>query len=129
MGLIPIFRLGPRGCVIWGMVLAIAGAALLGAAHQLPAITLGYALAALGFGLFRPGFAAGASLAVSRDEQGQVAGIVTAVNGLGFILAPVGGVWLYNHQPWLALAGYEFLCLAVIAIALRALTPDEGPAG
>ena len=128
-GLIPIFRLGPRGCTIWGMVLAMAGIALLGAAHQLHAITLGYSLAALGFGLFRPGFAAGSSLAVSRDEQGQVAGIVTSVNGIGFILAPVGGVWLYNHAPLLAFAAIELLCLTVIAIALRSLTPDERPTG
>ena len=127
-GLIPVFRLGPRGCTVWGMVLAMAGAALLGAGQQLHAIVLGYSLTSLGFGLFRPGFAAGASLAVSRDEQGQVAGIVTAVNGVGFILAPVGGVWLYNHAPWLVFAGIELLCLAVIAIALRSLVPDEGPA-
>lgn len=124
-GLIPTFRLGPRGCTIWGMVLATAGVLLLGAGHQLHAIVLGYSLASLGFGLFRPGFAAGASLAVSREEQGQVAGIVTSVNGMGFILAPVGGVWLYNHQPWTAFAATALLCLAVIAIALSRVAPDE----
>ncbi len=127
-GLIPIFRLGPRGCTIWGTLLAMAGAALLGAAGELHAIALGYSLAALGFGLTRPGFAAGSSLAVSREEQGQVAGIATAVNGVGFILAPVGGVWLYNHAPGLAFAAIELLCLTVIAIALRSLAPDNGPA-
>lgn len=45
-------------------------------------------LASLGFGMFRPGFTSGASLAVSRVEQGQSAGIVASVNGAAYIFAP-----------------------------------------
>ena len=48
-------------------------------------MTLGFALASLGFGLFRPGFTSGASLAVEPHEQNAVAGMVTSVNGVAFI--------------------------------------------
>ena len=49
-----------------------------------------------GFGLFRPGFTAGASLAVSRQEQDVVAGKVAALNGAAWILGPAVGVLLYG---------------------------------
>jgi hypothetical protein len=73
----------------------------------------------MGFGLFRPGFTSGASLAVSPDEQGQAAGIVAAVNGSAYIVSPAIGVWLYNHQPIFAWALIEALCLAVVLLGLR----------
>ena len=64
---------------------------------------MGFALASLGFGLFRPGFTSGASLAVAPHEQNAVAGMVTSVNGVAFIAAPAAGVLLYG------LAGYTNL--------------------
>ena len=59
-------------------------------------MTLGFALASLGFGLFRPGFTSGASLAVELDEQNAVAGMVTSVNGIAYVAAPALGVALYG---------------------------------
>ena len=82
-------------------------------------------LSSLGFGLFRPGFTAGSSLAVTRAEQGQSAGIVASVNGAAYILAPAVGVWLYGHSPWIGFAVIELLCLAVIVLGLKGMAPDE----
>ena len=59
-------------------------------------MTLGFAVASVGFGLFRPGFTSGASLAVRPDEQNAVAGMVTSVNGVAYIAAPAVGVLLYG---------------------------------
>jgi hypothetical protein len=64
--------------------------------HDFYGITLGFALASLGFGLFRPGFTTGASLAVSRHEQGDVAGKIASINGAAYIFAPAIGVALFN---------------------------------
>ncbi len=124
-GIIPRFHLGPRSCCLWGMVLAACGTAMLAVAANLHTITVSVALASLGFGLFRPGFTAGASLAVSRAEQGQSAGIVASVNGAAYIVAPALGVWLYGHNPWVGFVAIELLCLWVFVIALRQMTSDE----
>ncbi|HEX4847083.1 MAG TPA: MFS transporter, partial [Novosphingobium sp.] len=93
-GLIPILHLGPRASCLIGIGLAALGTAMLAFAHELHAITIAVGIISLGFGLFRPGFTAGASLAVSRAEQGQSAGIVASVNGAAYIVAPAVGVWL-----------------------------------
>ena len=70
-------------------------------------ITLGFALASLGFGFTRPGFTAGASLAVPLAEQGAVAGVITSANGISYVLAPTLGISLYgldHNLPFLAFA-------------------------
>jgi MFS family permease len=94
--LIPTFRLTPVQLVSWGSALAAAGSALTGIAPTLYTLTLSFALASLGFGLFRPGFTSGASLAVDPHEQNAVAGMVTSVNGVAFIGGPAAGVLLYG---------------------------------
>jgi MFS family permease len=124
-GLIPMLHLGPRASCLWGISIAAAGAGVLAIAGDLHAIALGVALASLGFGLFRPGFTSGASLAVSRAEQGQSAGIVASVNGAAYILAPAVGVWLYGHSTWLGFAVIELLCLAVLVLGIRGMASDR----
>lgn len=88
----------------------------------LPVVALGYAMLAmsdtfaymcvamvvfgLGMGLAGPGYTGGASLCVSRAEQGALAGIAGSIPGLGFVLGPLLGGALYgfsNSSPyWLA---------------------------
>lgn len=128
-GLIPMLKLGPRASCLTGIVLAAVGSGLLAFAHAEHTIMVCFALLSLGFGLFRPGFTAGASLAVSRAEQGQSAGIVASVNGAAYIFAPAIGVWLYGHSPWIGFAVIETLCLAVIVVGWRAIMDDDAPTG
>ena len=71
-----------------GMVLAMIGTAIFALAGTQHSIALGYGVVSLGFGLFRPGVAAGTSLSVSRQEQGEAAGITVSISGAAFILAP-----------------------------------------
>ena len=124
-GLIPTFHLGPRAATLWGSMIAALGVLLLALAGELHSIALGFALASLGFGLFRPGFTAGASLAVTRAEQGQVSGIIASINGAAFVFAPALGVWLYNTIEWEAWAIIIGLCLACVVLGWRSLTADE----
>jgi MFS family permease len=95
-GLIPILSMSPRASVLWGCILALVGVAMTGASHDFYGISTGFALASLGFGLYRPGFTAGASLAVRRHEQGDVAGKIASINGAAYIAAPALGVWLFS---------------------------------
>src|SRR5947209_14207174 len=115
-GLIPRLGLGPRALILWGALIAAAGLAWTALSHDLYGITIGFAVASLGFGFTRPGFTAGASLAVPLSEQGAVAGVITAANGISYVLAPTIGLSLdgLNHDlPFgvfalllLGLAGY-----------------------
>ncbi|WP_436278038.1 MFS transporter [Parerythrobacter lacustris] len=124
-GLIPMLKLGPRASTLWGMALAIIGVIGFSLAQDLHAISLGFAVASMGFGLYRPGFTAGASLAVTRREQGQIGGIVASLNGAAYIVAPAAGVWLYGHHPVIGFAVICLLCAAVFVLGWRTLTPDE----
>jgi predicted MFS family arabinose efflux permease len=96
--LIPLLALSPRLLVLWGSLIASAGTALTGLAGGLYGMTMAFMLASLGYAMFRPGFTAGASLAVSPGEQNAVAGMVTSVNGVAFIGAPALAVWLYTKS-------------------------------
>ena len=127
-GLIPMLRLGPRASTLWGMGLCCIGTVPMATGLDLHTITVGFAICSLGFGLFRPGFTSGASLAVGRAEQGQAAGIVAAVNGSAYIVAPAIGVWLYNHSHWLAWIVVEALAIgAVVLCVLLMRTPLRAP--
>ncbi|WP_417622764.1 MFS transporter [Parasphingorhabdus sp.] len=124
-GLIPLLQMGPRVSVLWGMILGAFGCLIIGLSHDLHGIIIGFAVASLGFGLFRPGFTAGASLAVKRSEQNGVAGIVASVNGMAFIVSPAIGVLLYTYAGplpfWLATTA----CVLLFAWGFKTLKLDE----
>ena len=98
-GLIPKLRLTPPRLVRWGTAIAACGTLGIAVAHEFHTLVLAYAVASLGYGLARPGFTAGSSLAVRNDEQGAVAGAVTQANGACFVLAPAIGIGLYELSP------------------------------
>lgn len=123
-GLIPMLGLGPRVSTLWGIGLAGLGFLPIAVGRDLHSIAVGFAIASLGFGLFRPGFTSGASLAVSPAEQGQAAGIIASVNGAAYIAAPAIGVWLYNHSQWLAWGVMELLAATAVMMAVFALERD-----
>lgn len=114
-GIIPRLNLQPRAMVLWGAGLAALGCVGVGLAHDLHGITVAFAVASLGFGFLRPGFTAGASLAVGETEQGIVAGRVTAVNGFTFVLGPSIGILSYDQ--------WHPLPYLMAGIAMAALIP------
>lgn len=126
--MIPQLKLGPGRLIVWGSVIGAAGSAITGLADSVYGITIGYALASLGFGLFRPGFTSGASLAVDLHEQNAVAGMVTSINGLAYVAAPVIGVALYTvgwPLPFLSTAAL-LLGLAIWAALSPTLSDRAG---
>jgi len=115
-GLIPRLGLDPRSLILWGALIAAAG--LLGTmlSRDLYGITTGFAVASLGFGFTRPGFTAGASLAVPLAEQGAVAGVITSANGISYVLAPALGISLYGWNHDLPFAAFALLLLGLAVI-------------
>jgi MFS family permease len=114
-GLIPRLGLSPRALILWGALIAAAGLIWVMGSRDLYGITIGFAMASLGFGFTRPGFTAGASLAVPLAEQGAVAGVITSANGISYVLAPTLGIslyWLNHNLPFVAFA------LLLVALAV-----------
>ena len=128
-GIIPRLDLGPRAATLSGIAIAGLGIAMMGAAGTLHSIALSYAVASLGFGLFRPGTTAGTSLALTRAEQGQAGGVTASVAGASFIYAPALGVWLYNQSDWFGFGLILALCAIVFAMGWKTLQADAALTG
>jgi MFS family permease len=95
-GLIRMLRLTPRQLLWLGAGCAAVGNLIVAFSPDYHTLVVGFALCSLGYGFARPGFTAGASLSVGHEEQGAVAGAISAINGASVIIAPVLGVALYK---------------------------------
>lgn len=112
-GVIPILNMKPRTMAVVGLAVAAVGLLLSAFAATLYGMATSYALASAGFGFTRPAFTAGSSLAVGRRLQGLVAGRVTSINGMSYVIAPTIGVGLY--EIW---GAAPYLVAAVLMLAL-----------
>lgn len=72
------------------------GVALLLLADERSSIIVAVTFVGLGVGLGMPGISSTASLSVGADEQGLVAGMLSAAPALGFTFGPVIGTGLYQ---------------------------------
>ncbi len=95
-GLIRMLRLTPRKLLWLGAGCAALGNLIVAFSPDYHTLVVAFALCSLGYGFARPGFTAGASLSVGHEEQGAVAGAISAINGASVIIAPVLGVALYK---------------------------------
>ncbi|HAQ35561.1 MAG TPA: MFS transporter, partial [Alphaproteobacteria bacterium] len=139
LAVIPALKASPRTLMALGAALILIGNAELVFAPNYAAIVFGFLLNSFGFGLARSGFTGGASLSVDPEDQGRAAGLTTATAGLGFLVAPLTGLWLYQavgpETPFAlnaALAGLATLLAflhprirAVIQVAPVAPTPKD----
>ena len=85
------------------------------------ALTGALMIQGFGMGLAGPGFMSGASLAVSRQEQGAVAGVAGSCGPLGFTIGPLLGGLLYQVTRTL-----PYATAAVIYVILLACMPWLG---
>ncbi len=84
-----------------GTLVALAGFVALVVDAGAVLLFLAIALIGLGLGIAMPGYTAGPSLLMERDEQGGMAGLIGATNGLTFVIAPTLGTALYG--VWMSL--------------------------
>lgn len=121
------FNISARALIRWGSIVALVSNVVFVIGHQFGPLVFALVISGLGFGMARPGYAAAASLSVSPDEQGAIAGLTGATAGAGFIFGPVIGTLLYEWHP---VAPYVFgagLMAALYAYAL--LSPHLREAG
>jgi MFS family permease len=112
-----------------GLVCNLIAASFVASAQGLTGLIIGMAFMGAGLGLIGPAIAAGASLAVSRDEQGGAAGLITACPAAGFVIGPILGGALYQlnaaYPP--IFAGIITFCVLLYALKSRVINiaPDD----
>lgn len=113
MVIIPRFDIRSFVLLRIAMPLLIVAFVIMAMAETQLMLTLAMVIQGLGMGLAGPGFMAGASLAVSPEEQGAVAGVAGSCPPLGFTIGPLVGTFLYSINPtypyWFAFVIYVFL--------------------
>jgi len=124
-GLIPKLNWSPRTMILWGSMIAAVGTLMTMMASDLYGLVLGFGVASLGFGFTRPGFTGGASLAVPLADQGGVAGVITAANGIAYVAAPTVGMALYAIDPHWPFAISAALLLGLVAWGRGALRSEK----
>ncbi|MFN4185882.1 MAG: MFS transporter, partial [Hyphomonas sp.] len=90
--IIPRLHLRNKTLMWVGCVPLLVGTLMIVFANDFASLILSQFLIGLGQGLARPGFSSGASLAVSPQLQGNVAGLVISANGMGYIVTPFFGL-------------------------------------
>jgi len=95
--LIPRLHLRNKTLMWVGCIPLLTGAVLMIFANNYAALILSQFMIGLGQGLARPGFSSGASLAVPPQLQGNVAGLVISANGMGYIVTPLFGLFVYEY--------------------------------
>lgn len=127
--LIPRLRLSVRALMVYGALMLMAASVVMIWAGNFALFALAQVLFGLGQGFARPGFSAGASLAVSRDQQGDIAGLVTAANGMGFVVSPLFGLWMYENvsgpSPFWFVAGLAAVMATYALFRTRSAVSDD----
>lgn len=97
--MVPKLGWGPSALLRAGIPVQALAFALLTFADSFFLLTLALVVLGLGFGLAVPGYTAAPTLLVGGEEQGGVAGLISATNGLAFVLGPLFGTALYGLRP------------------------------
>jgi MFS family permease len=116
--IIPRLSVRPFVLLRISMPMMMISFAIMALGHTQSMYILSMFIMGLGMGLAGPGFMAGASVAVSSEEQGAVAGVAGSCPPLGFTVGPLLGTYLYSIDGalpyWFAFASYFILFLITL---------------
>ncbi|MCE9649191.1 MAG: MFS transporter [Parvibaculum sp.] len=124
IGLIQRFNLSVQFLLRWGSVIMIFSYTGLIIGSSYGVLVTALTLAGFGFGLLRPGLQAGASLSVSRRDQGAMAGFISGTSATGMILTPFIflnsfiGFNIYDRMHQAPFMVGALLVLAILAFSL-----------
>lgn len=99
--IVPRSGWAPQKLLRVGALAALAGFATMIPDAGTAVLFIAILLIGLGLGVAMPGYTAGPSLLMRREEQGGLAGLIGASNGLTFVIAPTLGTALYGVWPLL----------------------------
>ncbi|MXP00842.1 MFS transporter [Altererythrobacter xixiisoli] len=105
----------PARLIRYGALIGGLGFGAVTLASSAPMLWACYAVAAFGMGWVYPSVSALAANSVEAHEQGAAAGTVAAAQGLGIILGPIAGTFVYTIERG---APYALVGVMLVAIAL-----------
>lgn len=121
----------PRPMILLGSLILVASIFIFLLTTYLPFYYLAFFVFGLGSGLMMTGFMAGASLSGSNEQQGGVAGLVAAMQGISAIIAPILSTTLYQmnrYSPMVMIAVMTAL-LGTVMLARSRKRPSPGEIG
>ena len=119
--LVQRLNLKPEQFVLLGIASLFVSALFVGNFEQYWVLGVGMAFMGTGLGVSMPSISAAASLAVSPEEQGAVAGLVSSCPAIGFVAGPIIAGLLYQQEP-----GWASLFSATVFAALFLVMVSTG---
>lgn len=114
----------PKSLILVGSLLLIISMALFLFVISSVGFYVAFFLFGIGAGLMMPGFMAGSSLAVAREQQGGVAGLIASVQGISAVIAPILSTSLYRVDKHLP---FVFVAVFVLLMAITLLSMKNKP--
>ena len=99
MLLVQRLNLKPSQFIQIGLACLLVATFFVGNFEAFPSLAVGMAFMGVGLGTAMPSISAGASLAVTAEEQGAVAGLVSSSPAIGFVGGPLVAGALYQVDP------------------------------
>ncbi|MBB3046097.1 MFS family permease [Litorivivens lipolytica] len=113
----------PIGLVKLGLPFSLIGYLMIANADSLPLLLSAMLFFGLGMGMAGPGYSASATLVVESHEQGGLAGLLGSAAGMGFVVGPIAGGFLYRWDPslpyWVASGVMLFVIVGVWRLSGR----------
>ena len=107
-----LLRVGTCTGAVGFALLAVDGGAVL--------LIVAVTLIGAGIGIGMPGYTAGPTLRMSREEQGGLAGLIGATNGLTYVVSPTAGTAMYGLSPTLPIVvGGVILALVFVFVLVH----------
>jgi MFS family permease len=122
MLLVQRLKLQPEQFIYMGICCLFVAAGFVGTFKTFAVLSIGMAFMGTGLGVAMPSISAAASLAVSAEEQGAVAGLVSSCPAIGFVAGPVIAGALYQQQPVLASVFSAVVFLVLLGVMLSTRT-------
>ena len=94
--IVPRAKWGPTTLLRAGSCAGALGFCLLMIDGGATFLMIAVAVIGVGIGLALPGYTAGPSLLMNHDEQGGLAGLIGATNGLTYVVSPAAGTAMYG---------------------------------
>lgn len=116
--IVPHLKWAPSTLLRVGTLLGAAGFALLALNSGFALIVISVTVIGMGVGIAMPGYTAGPTLLMSREEQGGLAGLIGATNGLTYAISPAAGTAMYGLSPILPIAVGGAILVLVFAFVL-----------
>lgn len=117
---VPRSKWTPSTLLRVGSVVAFIGFVVMVPNGGIALLLISILLIGFGLGIAMPGYTAGPTLLVSPEEQGGLAGIIGATNGLTFIIAPTASTVLYSFwEPLPIIVGCIIMALVALFVFIH----------